>query len=438
MTTKLSFSLLDVGKGGGFYSNGVTPAEVFRHPGRIHIGDGWEFEGATRGNNTNLNWVHTYSTSNEFFVTSADTLVSTINSSVTSITLSGVTGLTTSGYVKIDEEIISYASIAGNILNGCVRGRLGTTAASHTAGAIISKAQGPYGSANQYLQTQAKLDSITSRGIALSGLAVADLDDVIGHSGVAVLRAGGLGRQAWGGYSQGDRELGTFGLGSVWAHEFCSMNMAGETTDPNKKGGSPYNQGFAGQTLGVMIQSGSGATNSFRSDNPLAITVGKGGFFRGIVFEDGAIRSASGFNEAVLMPSQHVFSWYGEVDHNKVLEVGSTITEDTYAQQLIFNDFGMNYRIANGNNMFSVDYVPNATNGVAIQAGTTGIPARVKAKGTDTNIDLMLQPQGTGVLRFSYAASAATTPANFNANRRVQMKDGSGNIVYVAASTTAW
>lgn len=438
MTTKLAFSLLGAGKTGGFYSNGATPAEVFRHPGRIHIGDGWEFEGATRGNNTNLNWVHTYSTSNEFFVASVDTLITAINSLVTSVVISNVVGMTATGYIKIDEEIVSYTSIVGNTLSGCTRGVLGTTATSHTAGAVINKAQGPYGSAYQYFQTQAKFSSISSRGIALSAVVSSELDSAIGVGSLAVLKAGGLGTEVWGGYTQADREAGTLGIGSVWAHEFCILNLAGEQTDPLRKGGSPYNQGFAGQSLGVMIQSGSGATNSFRADNPLAITVGKGGFFRGIVFEDGAIRPASGFAEALLMPANMVASWYGNVDENKVLEIGSTISEDTYAQQLIFNDFGMNYRLPNGNNMFSVEYVAGAANGIAVQPGATGVPSRIKAEGTDTNIDLMFQTQGTGLLRFSYAASAATTAANFVANRRIAIKDGTGATFYVAASTTVW
>jgi hypothetical protein len=40
-------------------------------------------------------------------------------------------------YVKIDNEVIKYTGVDGNILTGCVRGQLGTTAAVHAFGATV-------------------------------------------------------------------------------------------------------------------------------------------------------------------------------------------------------------------------------------------------------------------------------------------------------------
>jgi hypothetical protein len=65
------------------------------------------------------------------------TLSSTISSTATTIPLSSVVGLTTTGFIKIDSETIGYTNIDGNSLINCVRGQNNTTAAGHTSGAAI-------------------------------------------------------------------------------------------------------------------------------------------------------------------------------------------------------------------------------------------------------------------------------------------------------------
>jgi len=65
------------------------------------------------------------------------TLNGTITSTDTTITLSDASGLTTTGFIKIDSETISYCNISGNQLLNCNRGQNNTTAAAHTTGAAI-------------------------------------------------------------------------------------------------------------------------------------------------------------------------------------------------------------------------------------------------------------------------------------------------------------
>jgi hypothetical protein len=65
------------------------------------------------------------------------TLSSTITSTATTITLSDVSDLTTTGFIKIDSETIGYTNVSGNSLINCLRGQNGTTAAAHTAAAAI-------------------------------------------------------------------------------------------------------------------------------------------------------------------------------------------------------------------------------------------------------------------------------------------------------------
>jgi hypothetical protein len=51
--------------------------------------------------------------------------------------LSSTSGLTTTGFIKIDSETIGYTNVSGNSLINCVRGQNNTTAAAHTSGTTI-------------------------------------------------------------------------------------------------------------------------------------------------------------------------------------------------------------------------------------------------------------------------------------------------------------
>jgi hypothetical protein len=69
---------------------------------------------------------------------STATLSSTITSAATSITVSSVANLATAGFIKIDNETISYPNIVGNQLVNCARGQNNTTAASHTSSTALT------------------------------------------------------------------------------------------------------------------------------------------------------------------------------------------------------------------------------------------------------------------------------------------------------------
>jgi hypothetical protein len=65
------------------------------------------------------------------------TLNGAITSTDTTITVASVADLATSGFVKIDSEIICYQNIVGNQLLNCFRGQANTTAALHNTGASV-------------------------------------------------------------------------------------------------------------------------------------------------------------------------------------------------------------------------------------------------------------------------------------------------------------
>jgi len=65
------------------------------------------------------------------------TLAATITATDSTITVANPSALTTSGFINIDSETISYQNIVGNELQYCFRGQNNTTAAAHTSGAAI-------------------------------------------------------------------------------------------------------------------------------------------------------------------------------------------------------------------------------------------------------------------------------------------------------------
>jgi hypothetical protein len=65
-------------------------------------------------------------------------LSANISSTDTTINLTSTSGLTSSGFIKLDNETISYPNINGNQLINCARGQNGTTAAAHTANATVT------------------------------------------------------------------------------------------------------------------------------------------------------------------------------------------------------------------------------------------------------------------------------------------------------------
>ena len=61
-----------------------------------------------------------------------------ISSTDTTITVTNISELASTGYIKVDSEIIYYANTSGDTLINVYRGQNGTTAASHSSGAILS------------------------------------------------------------------------------------------------------------------------------------------------------------------------------------------------------------------------------------------------------------------------------------------------------------
>jgi hypothetical protein len=95
-----------------------------------------------------------------------------VSSTSTTITVTNASGLTSSGFIKIGTETISYPNVNGNQLINCARGQNGTTAAAHTSGAAITVQNlpcinvwpTPNAPGNQYLFVYYRLRRIQDAG----------------------------------------------------------------------------------------------------------------------------------------------------------------------------------------------------------------------------------------------------------------------------------
>jgi hypothetical protein len=72
------------------------------------------------------------------FAAAANTLNGNVLINDTAITLSSTTGFPSTGYVKINSEIIFYSNISGNNLENCLRAQFNTTATPHTSGDTVT------------------------------------------------------------------------------------------------------------------------------------------------------------------------------------------------------------------------------------------------------------------------------------------------------------
>jgi hypothetical protein len=103
-----------------------------------------------------------------------------ISATDTTITVSSVANLTTSGFIQIDSEIISYPNIVGNQLVNCARGQNNTTAATHNnnASLIVQNTPcvniwpTPNAPGNQYTLVYYRMRRIQDAG---SGVSVQDI-----------------------------------------------------------------------------------------------------------------------------------------------------------------------------------------------------------------------------------------------------------------------
>lgn len=219
------------------------------------------------------------------------------------------------------------------------------------------------------------------------------------------------------------------------AHTRCAeMNVCSMSPPGTAGGETPYSSN-SGLRFCLGLAAGSDGNNIFGPtyDVDEAIRVNNNGarFKRGFVFRSNSL-VVDGNDEAVAvaMAQNHSLVWYGpgSVETARIVSKAGSGP----AWRLAFGSVVAFQR--GGASVAWLESVDNAVNFLSLQNAAAGAAPSMRANGSDTNVDVYLVPKGSGLLRVGYAAGAASDVAS---NRRLAVRDGAGNVVYLLATTTA-
>lgn len=113
----------------------------------------------------------------------------------------------------------------------------------------------------------------------------------------------------------------------------------------------------------------------------------------------------------------------------------SSIFPTYYSKGSGFHQFKTNG--VSGQLQFLIRHTASAVNRLSVTGSATGAAPSVKAEGSDTNIDILLDPKGSGRLDIGYSGASASTPGNFSADNVIEVKLD-GTTVYIPYMTSAW
>lgn len=222
------------------------------------------------------------------------------------------------------------------------------------------------------------------------------------------------------GYCINDKASGLgWGMYTEVQHESAATAGYGIEIDAKNKGSNisynPYSASGAG-TYGAWIVAGGDTAYGGSPANPsaAAIVIKKNAhtWNTGIVFGKDSITGddgTTGTGIAIDMAKGHTLRWmlsssaFGAAIRSDVATSGKDV-------QMLFSDDLVAFYGSNGKEIFSANRpTAAAVNNIRVYSAATGVAPTVAAIGDDTNVDLTLSPQGTGVTR---SANIAALPIN--------------------------
>jgi hypothetical protein len=221
--------------------------------------------------------------------------------------------------------------------------------------------------------------------------------------------------------------------GGVFCTEAAGKNASGVTVDP-----TPYN-GLFGVT-GHWAAGGGDPLYGPLPTNPsgAAFNVGRNGQSWTVAWnvrKDGVAGTdgVTGFGDAGRMAKGHCLVWYTPSGVR-----GPVITSDTttaaVAPRLDLTDYTL--RVSVGAAIVGqVEGGADSVNYVRMIGAATGQPVELRADGTDTDIDLLLDPKGDGVVQIGQTFDAL--PGGWTADSMVTIKDASGSTFQIPAKYIA-
>lgn len=225
----------------------------------------------------------------------------------------------------------------------------------------------------------------------------------------------GVAGHAYAIYGEAYRDAGV--PGGAYGAELDVMNYADLVSV------DPYVQ-RTGQTIGLQLAGGGEFPGNNQSDISAAINVRNNGsaFYRGIVFGADSLTGSDGVNGvaiAIAMAKGHKIQWFAGTDAG----TASIYCTNTLAASSISQEFGDNYvRFqANSGYVLQIESTAMSTNYLIVRGQVSGLPVQLLARGAEANVDLQLNPKGTGSIWTGPYTAGAITATGY-----VTMKDSAG------------
>lgn len=172
------------------------------------------------------------------------------------------------------------------------------------------------------------------------------------------------------------------------------------------KGSYDTTQTTVSQTVGVFglwLQGGGdstfGGSPTYPSTAGVVFLKGSSTWNSGIVFLKNSLTSGRAMSlSSEGIGGNHYIEWQNAVG-NSIFTITSTKTTATGPLQLQCNNNGIDI-YQSGNSILSIGAPASNVNGLGIYGSATNVTPQIFAQGSDTNIDILLSPKGTGRVRF--------------------------------------
>lgn len=255
--------------------------------------------------------------------------------------------------------------------------------------------QGAGASKMSWIELNATVASVASRGIGVTGAARHDgltTGSALGGAFFA-LNDGGANTKVYGIYAESVRNPGT---GRSVAQELDITNLeAGATA----AGLSPYAP-FTFDAGGLSIASGGDVNvnpTTYAADFALAIVNNGSTFKTGIVFANTGLTrdgGSTGRGHAIRMAYDHAIEWYEFTTSTLGFSIVSQVADADHKQELRVSNSGMTLLDDNGKAMGRITWVDSAVNYVSLVPAIAGSGVQVRADGDNVNVNIGLFPKG--------------------------------------------
>lgn len=170
------------------------------------------------------------------------------------------------------------------------------------------------------------------------------------------------------------------------------------------------------QAIAVQVAAGAGFTGAqYAASAAINIQDNNAQFNIGINIGSNALvgdTGSAGSAMAMALGFGHCLQWFGGAN-TKTSRIGCFATSSTDSMNLQFYDGYSIFLNSNGVGAFQVGNVSNAANFLVTTPAATGAPPSLYAAGSDTNIDLLLNGQGTGNVRFGTYTGGTVAQAGY-------------------------